>query len=85
MTNALEFVQNATSIQSVVDEINVITQRKPENLAAAYSINALTNNECESLFLNIEKHLNDLIFHQAKFNKNEALEICKKIVDMPST
>lgn len=84
-SNALDFVQNATSIQLVVAEINDSTRYKPENLAAAYAIDALTTDEYEDFFANIQKHLNDLIFHQAKFNEDEALKICHTIVDIPAS
>ena len=84
-SNALEFVQNATSIQLVVAEINDSTRYKPENLAAAYAINSLTTNEHGDFFANVQKYLNDLIFHQAKFNEDEALKICRTIFDMPAS
>jgi hypothetical protein len=83
-TNALEFVQNATSIQLVVAEINDNNRYKSEDLAAAYAINALTKKELDDFFPSIQKHLEDLVFHQAKFNESEAMRICHKIVDMPS-
>lgn len=77
---ALEFLQGAPSIHLVVVEINEGTRYKAEDLAAAYAIDALTTEEIEFLDESLQKHLNDLLFHQANFNEQKAIDICRKIV-----
>jgi hypothetical protein len=78
---ALEFVQKTQSLHLVVAEINDNKRYKAEDLAAAYAIDSLTTEEYEFLLENIEKHLDDLLFHQAKFDEQRAMEICREIVN----
>ena len=77
---ALEFVQGAPSIHLVVVEINEGTRYKAEDLAAAYAIDSLTTEEIEFLDESLQKHLDDLLFHQANFDEQKAMDICREIV-----
>jgi hypothetical protein len=79
--NALEFVQGAPSIDHIVVEINEGTRHKAENLAAAYAIDSLTTTEIEFLDESLQKHLGDLLFRQANFDEQNAIDICRKIVN----
>jgi hypothetical protein len=79
--NALEFVQSAPSIHPIVVEINEGTRYKAENLAAAYAIDSLTTTEMDFLDESLEKHLGDLLFRQANFDEQKAMDICRTIVN----
>jgi hypothetical protein len=77
---ALEFVQKTQSLHLVVAEINDNKRYKAEDLAAAYAIDSLTTEEIEFLDESLQKHLDDLLFHQANFDEQRAMEICQEIV-----
>ena len=79
--NALEFVQRAPSIHPIVVEINEGTRHRAEDLAAAYAIDSLSITEMEFLDESLEKHIGDLLFHQANFDEQKAMDICRKIVN----
>ena len=78
---ALAFVQKTQSLHLVVAEINDNKRYKAEDLAAAYAIDSLTTEEIEFLDSSLQKHLDDLLFHQAKFDEQRAMDICRVIVN----
>jgi|LakMenEpi03Aug12_release.lakeMendotaPanAssembly.Ray.scaffolds.fasta_scaffold732158_1 hypothetical protein len=79
--NALEFVQGAPSIHPIVVEINEGNRYKAEDLAAAYAVDSLTIEEMEFLDESLQRHLDDLLFRQANFDEQKAMDICRKIVN----